>query len=496
MTAYTDFVTAVGTGRLGAFYHRPVSCVASSGNLVTWDDVRGSSGPQLLPNGGAGGTAPTVDANYVITNGVDSYVRHASALSMFDTRTSAARTAVFWGELIDTGNTYWPISIDSDVGADITLLKQVGGKLTTFNGADVSPKAFPASGVMSLIILSIPANYGMSGGSPDGSGNMWGLDHAGRGALIEGHGAYSASTGYLSLGKYSSAFGSMKIRGFMWFTDSISASDRAAIETFLAAVGDPVHLYSESDSTGSLTCIGDSLSYGLQSSAPSTTVPVDTAGTGYPSRLQSLLNKNTPFKIDVINRGIPSMLGTEATNIFAGHTRSYLDDVAGVICSPARRAAGFKDVVIIWFGANDLAGVSAATMETSLAAAVATFKTPGSIVGINTVIPLTGWFGTATETKRLAVNTSLLAGSSGADFVVNLATAQDGATFPFADPVGSDTITTNGTYYNGDGIHLTDLGYQKVGDRVFTAVLAALTKLTSPSPTRFRRAMAVQQRAA
>lgn len=477
MSAVDTCIAAIGSGRIAAIYHRSAGVATSGSNLTGWDDYRGNTGfgPTLLPNGGAGGTAPTVDANYVITDGSASFIRQATALAATAINNTTPATLVLWGELIGAPS-FWPLAIDSDAGAQLALIQRSGSITKFFGASDTAPKLLPASGVRSLFIISKPSHYGMVSADPGGSsGNVWMYEPVGRAPLIEPL-SNTATTGFISLGKYSTAFGAMRVRGFLWLADALLAADRAAIEVMVAdeTLSDNVDLYRQADSKGLILCLGDSLTFGTQSSAPSVTVPVDPTGTGYPPTLQKLINAQS-LKIDVINRGTPSIAGVECCTVLSGQTHTYADHLAAM-CSPARRAAGYREVVIIRLGANDVSGSNTAALESALAAGVASFQAAGARVGICTIIPLGGWFGTSSETERLAVNSWMLGGGSGADLVFDLSQVFDagGGVFPYRDPSGgSDTVTTNTTYYNADGIHSTDLSYGLTGTYIFNQLFAA-----------------------
>src|SRR6185312_14707625 len=115
---------------------------------------------------------------------------------------------------------------------------------------------------------------------------------------------------------------------------------------------------------------------------------------------------------------------------------------------------------------------------------IKTLQMAGAKVALNTIIPLGGALGNPPEPRRLKYNAMVRAGLSGADLVIDLSTTLDGATAFLADPSGGpDTITTNTTYYNADGIHLTDLGYLRVGEKVFAALAAA--GFLDPKPQTF-----------
>lgn len=103
----------------------------------------------------------------------------------------------------------------------------------------------------------------------------------------------------------------------------------------------------------------------------------------------------------------------------------------------------------ILIGINDIFQLIAlASMQTNVVASVTALQTAGAKVGIKTLTPTSymGWTG-AMETKRLAFNAWILAGSSGADVIDN-----SGQNPLIQDP-------TNLTFYQTDGLHMQSPGY-------------------------------------
>lgn len=473
---YGVLIRQIGTSRLFGFWHAAKNVATSGSNLVSWDDVRGASGfgPTMLPNGGLGGTPPTVSAGTINTDGSSSFVTHASAQTALALKLNAL-TWIFWGEVTGTPS-YWGGLMDGvTTGSDFQILQpNGGGTMDLYNLGAASPKVQPGAGVRSLWIVSREGKY------PWDLTNYYGsqkFEWVGRGAVLFPSGAdeHTATSGYLCLGRVYSYYGVVKLRGMIAISGAALPSDRAAIEAFVTdpTIGDGVSLYGASDSTGMVMCIGDSLTAGSGASSTSTTTPVSPSATSYPSVLQSLINAASK-KLDTVNWGLGSRTLNEFVTVQAGCTTSYLNACAAML-SPGRRAAGKKEVVSLWMGTNDInGGRSAAQLEGDITTAVAAIKAAGGKVSICTIIPRTGWYGSATETTRLAVNTWIRANSVGADLVIDLALVNNSGTFFLADPSGgSDTITTNATYYNADGTHQTDLGYSKIANYIYTALVGA-----------------------
>ncbi len=487
MTAFTDLVTAIGDARLGAAYHYTVNLTLSGSNFVSLGDWRGGGhGPDLVATPD-GGTAPTVSGGNIVTNGVDSYIGNASPIAMLDQHNTNPWTLVWWGELLGTP-TYWGQVVDRQTGGDLELLNRNGSLVQRFAGSYTSPKARPATGTRSLFILSIAAHYGFpSGGDPSVSGRLSFWDFVGRGPVIEAEGIKTANVdGLFSFGRYSTAYGSVSFRGALLIKDSLQANDRAAIEAFLAAIGDAVSLYDQPDSTGLILCLGDSRTYGSDGSAPSVTVPVSTSGSGWYSRLQSLINTTTALKVDVVNRGTASMTGIDAYTPQSGHTYSYVQDVCAML-SNARRLRGFPEIVIVGLGTNDIAGPAPPTpnITSMLASIIASVHAAGAKAVIWTIPPVTGFFGGSNESDRLTVNTWILANTGGADLVIDCRDAVDGTTHFFRDPGASDVVTDNATYYvQAVGIHFTDLANSRFGDLFFNRLVAKNFLLPGPQRSR------------
>ncbi len=112
-------------------------------------------------------------------------------------------------------------------------------------------------------------------------------------------------------------------------------------------------------------------------------------------------------------------------------------------------------------GINDLAAdVAAATIESSLSSFVAAAKAARFPVFISTILPALTINGTQ-EARRVAVNAWIMAGSSGADHVVDCA----------ADPRLDDPADT--TYYESDTVHLNSAGNDVMAELFVAAFQSA-----------------------
>lgn len=167
----------------------------------------------------------------------------------------------------------------------------------------------------------------------------------------------------------------------------------------------------------------------------------------------------------------PTQLGTllgsswEHINFaVAGQTVvSMLADVVGQV-DWEYDAVRTKDIVICWGGINDVVGAdTAATVYANISSYCSGRRSAGFKVIVCTIIPAASATG-ANETKRQAVNTSIRSGWTGfADALCDLTT----------DPnIGDTGSTSNTTYYQADGIHLTDVGRGIVASMNQTQVVA------------------------
>jgi hypothetical protein len=120
-----------------------------------------------------------------------------------------------------------------------------------------------------------------------------------------------------------------------------------------------------------------------------------------------------------------------------------------------------KCILVIESGSNDLnvSAVSATTQEGAVSSYVTAAKATGFKVGLATVTPATA-FTVGEETERVAYNNWVMAGSSGADFTIDAATATNMSNPP-------------DTAYYVDGVHPTSIGYQRLASSRYGPALAA-----------------------
>ena len=191
----------------------------------------------------------------------------------------------------------------------------------------------------------------------------------------------------------------------------------------------------------------------------------DPAG-GYPGRLQGLLRAQYPAQptIAVANGGV----GGETTG--SGRTRL-----------PSALAAN-HDLVVIMEGVNDTnAGVSSGTIISNLRSMVTSAKGAGKLVMLGTLLPCItvyydqGPLGMQPYTKCdnaviNSVNTSIRA--LAAEQQVLLADFHYGFTY-------------NGTqagWFSGDGLHLSEAGYQRMAELVRNLMVANYETIPPPVP--------------
>lgn len=183
---------------------------------------------------------------------------------------------------------------------------------------------------------------------------------------------------------------------------------------------------------GILVCDGDSLTYGVGASA----------GMDYPSQLAALLPGWTKYAFGVGGQTIVQMAADAAAQIDPLYV------------------TGKRNVLICWGGINDIYyGASAETAYTNVAAYCQARRAAGWTVTVCTM-PAAGSVTGDGDTARQGANASIRAGYAAfADHLADLAANVHFATL--AD-------TTDGTYYNGDTVHLTDVGYGLVASIIKT----------------------------
>ena len=199
-----------------------------------------------------------------------------------------------------------------------------------------------------------------------------------------------------------------------------------------------------------VVCEGNSITYGYGTTTP------------YPARLQTALGA-----------------GYVVTNL--GVSGSVIEPAADDLGYPAMSArtlqagayAAQRAVVVSWEFTNTLATLAVAGYSAADAASTALtrwrrlvrlYRSLGFRVLTLTMLPRTDSYITApqsavVEAARQLVNPVLLADSTCGDYALDIA-------------ANVNLATVNGTYYNGDNVHLTDAGNQVVADAVSAAILA------------------------
>lgn len=482
LSAIDAFIATVGSANVDYFYHRTRFVVASAGNLVSWDDVRGSTfAPTLVP---IGTTPPTVSAGSVDTTGLGS-TNGPTLGNLVASATFRGDADAYWRVLIaelDGTPNYWGGVSEHDASVSSGDYRLIG-----YNGAQtyvrtpggtnaVSPTALRAPGVRSCLIESqnIPYWYETS------PTRTLRYEFMGRGVSRDEL-ASTFSTGFLTIGGiWNIAVGAIKARAIFGGSGPLTPAIRRAIETLIqdATLADTVTLFTgATDSTGQIICLGDSLTFGQNASTVTATTPANPVATSYPGRLQNYLNAGSKT-VDVVPLGLSGQTLVDLVTPQGAATTSYLQDWCAHL-SPARQAAGLADVLALWAGVNDITtGISLATMQATALTAVAMVHSAGGKISMQTTIPWAGYFGTAQETQRLAWNAWLLANTAGFDLVIDMSQIADpgnGGYHPYQDPSGgSDTVTTNLLYYHTVADpHQTDLGYDLIGHNVYTRYVAA-----------------------
>lgn len=211
---------------------------------------------------------------------------------------------------------------------------------------------------------------------------------------------------------------------------------------------------------------------GSAGSAPSGAIPVVCEGnsitfgygttTPYPARLQTALGAGYV----VMNLGVSGSVIEPAADDLGYPAMSARTLQAGAYA--AQRA-----VVVSWEFTNTLAALAVAGYSAADAASTALtrwrrlvrlYRSLGFRVLTLTMLPRTDSYITApqsavVEAARQIVNPALLADSTCGDYALDIA-------------ANVNLATVNGTYYNGDNVHLTDAGNQVVADAVSAAILA------------------------
>jgi len=116
-----------------------------------------------------------------------------------------------------------------------------------------------------------------------------------------------------------------------------------------------------------------------------------------------------------------------------------------------------KTWVILWGGANDVNATAPATTLANLQSISSAYRGYGWKVGVCTIIPSAGHNGTG-ETNRTALNTLIKAATSSFDAIIDLAAVTELQT------------TSNTNYFQGDGIHLTPSGQDKVAAKIVATI--------------------------
>jgi lysophospholipase L1-like esterase len=186
----------------------------------------------------------------------------------------------------------------------------------------------------------------------------------------------------------------------------------------------------------SVFCIGNSLTAGALST---------TDFGPYPEQMISLL-------------GPRYSIYTFATS---GHTTTQVNTAAAANCDPVSATTLADTVCVAWEIGNDiLAGTAEATVKSNFTTLIANRKAAGYTKVIALTVPPRSDLIAGNETKRQSLNTWLLAGSSGADAIADV------AAIPELQNTG------NATYF-ADGVHYTNAGYAKVAE-VVTATIRGL----------------------
>lgn len=459
------------------FWHAAPTGGYNGPTSTTWDDVRGAAfgAPQLRLDLGAANA--TVSGGTVNTNGSTSYIANASAHSLFR-QDATPHTIIWWGEYL--GNpAHWG-AIESADGLLINTFKNAGsGKMGMSQLTNPTSKTQPAAGVRSAVITTHNAVFTAFGETQP---KVF-IEVVGR-CAAHGQVTQAKSTGFLKLGQTATGptFGQVKVRGIIVINRRETIADRIAREQLMTdlRLGDNVDLYGQSDSAGLHPDIGDSITAGNVNTVVQNTFPVGVGGTTWSSRLQVAFN-SAGKKIDVVNEGYSGEELTFFLQVPSGGTTSWIDDLCSQF-SPARRAAGLKEIAFLWVTNDIFAGETGAVAYADLTTAIGKIHAAGAKAVVMTMPPRQQYWGTGQETHRLDYDTLILApaNTAGADARIDMRTILDpgaGNAAVFADPTTgvagtSDPITSNTTIYF-DGTHITDYGCALIAPVVESTELAA-----------------------
>lgn len=232
--------------------------------------------------------------------------------------------------------------------------------------------------------------------------------------------------------------------GFLYIGTTIAQADLQSLQGVVATYISSMGRDGSTLPAGfkNIVCIGDSLTQGFEASGPAA---------AYPSILKNTFSSNNA----IVNAGIPGIGVVDGSGGFASGANTRAD-WANLFLSQAS-----KNICVFWLGTNDLgSAVTAASTYSGLSTAISAAKTAGYKVAILTCIDRRdqGAGQTTYNAQRVLLNASINSNSAGADIVIDVAS------------LIQFTNATNLTYYQGDTVHLTDLGYSIIGSSVASGI--------------------------
>lgn len=227
-----------------------------------------------------------------------------------------------------------------------------------------------------------------------------------------------------------------------------------------------------------VVCVGDSLTQGFLASDSAHVYPIVMKTSGY---LKYPGTQANPTNLGVGGRMLIGDVATACTgpNTPANCTLTMTSQGAPDV-DPLIVGGGRRNVLVVWGGTNDAArgggDPTQARMLTGLDNYVATRLSNG---WNNVIVPTMisrNWssFGATCEAIRVAYNSHIL-GMSNATVVDLAANSAFAAGFGAGSPAYNNT-----TYYNADGVHLTDVGYALVAQIIATAINGLLRLFPGP----------------
>lgn len=508
IAAWDAVVAGLTSARLDFVYEPTTNVATAAGSLVTLDDYRGSGGPQLVPNGGLGGTAPTIDGSgYIVTNGVDSFL--ANAVASTKTKLGGVpRTLILLAKWSGAPTAWAGIVGDLATAAEQYAIGTDGSRVQILGGTAPAPLPNAAPMDSSKLIAIILANNGpylvtsfTNGAQAAGEVTIRG-EVVGRGpgstiprannsgsaptlTTVSSDPVYTVGNAFLSIGRVGAAYGALTFVGALGMNVHATRADRRVLNTFFRAIG--VSQHDRTDARGLVVAIGTSLTAGATPhteivAASAFATPADSTQAPWPSQLQGLLTAGG-YAFDVVNWGMGGCNLNKLSVVVAGNVTSWIDDTTFFL-DPDRPAAGYPQYAINEHGTNDYGNqaLTGAQLQALMQTWAKKAAAMASVPVIGTTIPR-GSYSAGQETNRTAGNALLVAktGMPVNTVAVNYASRTDPVTglAPFRDAgaIGGSGAPDDPTYYDDlggvvDTTHLRRNGYLQNATQIYDTLVA------------------------